>query len=48
MLKRYIVNGLEFQYEEGTQPVGAVEVKAEQPKTKAVTPKNKARKGTTK
>lgn len=48
MLKRYNWKGLEWQFEEGTQPKGAVEVKAEQPKTKAVTPKNKARKGNTK
>jgi hypothetical protein len=48
MLKRYIVNGLEFQYEEGTQPKGAVEVKPEkkaaEPLNKAVKPANKARK----
>lgn len=38
MLKEYIVNGLRYQYEEGTQPDGAVEVK------KAVEPSNKAKK----
>ena len=45
MLKRYIVNGLEFQYEEGTQPAGAVEVKekAAEPMNKAVKPANKAK-----
>ena len=32
MLKIYEVNGLTFQYEEGEQPEGAVEVKAEKPK----------------
>ena len=48
MLKRYIVNGLEFQYEEGEQPAGAVEVKPEkksaEPQNKAVKPANKSRK----
>lgn len=48
MLKRYIVNGLEFQYEEGTQPAGAVEVKPEkkaaEPLNKAVKPADKSRK----
>ena len=47
MLKRYIVNGLEFQYEEGTQPKGAVEVKPEkkaaEPLNKAVKPANKTK-----
>lgn len=32
MLKVYEVNGLTFQYEEGEQPEGAVEVKPEKPK----------------
>lgn len=44
MLKRYIVNGLEYQYEEGEQPKGAVEiqpVKAAEPLNKAVRPANK-------
>ena len=36
MLKDYIVNGRQYQFEEGTQPEGAVEVK------KAVEPSNKA------
>lgn len=44
MLKRYIVNGKEFQFEEGKQPKGAVELKAEQPVDKAKKPANKARK----
>lgn len=45
MLKQYIVNGKQFQYEEGEQPEGAVEIKAvEPPKNKAVKPANKARK----
>lgn len=46
MLKRYIVNGMEFQYEEGEQPAGAVEVqpkKAAEPQNKAVKPANKAK-----
>ena len=47
MLKRYIVNGMEFQYEEGEQPAGAVEVKPEEkaaePLNKAVKPANKKR-----
>lgn len=47
MLKRYIVNGLEFQYEEGEQPKGAVEIrperKAAEPLNKAVKPANKAK-----
>ena len=44
MLKRYIINGKEFQYEEGEQPEGAVEVrqvKAAEPLNKAVRPANK-------
>ena len=49
MLKRYIVNGLEFQYEEGEQPEGAVELKptkkaAEPLMNKVVKPANKVRK----
>lgn len=44
MLKIYIINGKEWQYEEGDQPKGAVEVKAETPpKNKAKKPANKAR-----
>lgn len=60
MLKIYKYNGLTFQFEEGTQPEGAVEVKTEtpakkmvekkaaEPKSKAVKPANKARKAATK
>lgn len=48
MLKRYIVNGMEFQYEEGEQPAGAVEVKPEKKAAellnKVVKPANKVRK----
>lgn len=45
MLKDYIVNGKQYQYEEGKQPEGAVEVKkAVEPSEKAVKPANKARK----
>lgn len=51
MLKDYIVNGLQFQFEEGHQPQGAVEVKTEgelpetakEPARKAAKPANKAR-----
>ena len=50
MLKRYIVNGKEYQYEEGDQPAGAVELKkapvekkAAEPLNKAVKPANKSR-----
>ena len=47
MLKRYIVNGLEYQYEEGEQPAGAVELKptkkAAEPLNKAVKPANKVK-----
>ena len=51
MLKIYMVNGLTYQFEEGEQPEGAVEVKqtpvAEQTE-KAKKPANKARKAATK
>jgi len=40
MLKNYIWNGAQFQFEDGQQPDGAVEVKP-QIKTKAVEPPNK-------
>ena len=43
MLKIYRVNGLTFQYEEGEQPEGAVEVKQAKAATKEVKPANKAR-----
>lgn len=49
MLKRYMVNGKEWQYEEGKQPAGAVEVKKQpEPSNKAVKPVNKARKAANK
>jgi len=41
MLKIYIINGKEWQYEEGEQPKGAVEKKPEDKSNK--TPANKAR-----
>lgn len=45
MLKDYIVNGKQYQYNEGEQPEGAVEVtKTVEPSEKAVKPANKARK----
>lgn len=48
MLKDYIVNGKQFQFEEGKQPKGAVEVKEVEPSDKAVKPANKARKAVAK
>lgn len=55
MMKIYLVNGFTRQFEEGTQPEGAVEVKTESPEnkaaaasTKAKKPANKARKAVTK
>ena len=48
MLKDYILNGLQFQFEEGQEPAGAIPVepkkKAVEPPKKAVKPANKARK----
>jgi hypothetical protein len=45
MLKDYIVNGKQYQYEEGKQPEGAVEVKkAGAPPVKSAEPENKAKK----
>lgn len=53
MLKIYVINGRKFQFEEGKQPAGAVELKkkvappekvAEEPEAKAAAPKTKARK----
>lgn len=46
MLKQYIVNGKQYQYEEGEQPDGAVELKRKtvQPSEKAAKPANKAAK----
>ena len=49
MLKTYLINGKQWLYEEGTQPDGAVELKAEKPEDKAAPPaKNKGRKAATK
>lgn len=42
MLKIYKYNGLTYQYEEGEQPEGAVEVTAKPPE-KAAKPANKSR-----
>lgn len=44
----YLLDGLTFQFEEGKQPAGAVEVKAEEPKKKQAKPANKARKASNK
>jgi len=47
MMKIYLVNGFTRQYEEGSQPEGAVEVaakKAVEPSDKAKKPANKAKK----
>ena len=48
MLKSYLWRGVEWQFEEGEQPAGAVEVKpekkaAEPLKNKAVKPTNKTK-----
>lgn len=47
MLKDYLFNGKQFQFNEGEQPEGAVEVKVKPPKAeaeqKAIKPANKAR-----
>lgn len=56
MLKIYVVNGRTYQFEEGEQPAGAVELKAEKPSDKAAAkpankqakPANKARQVKTK
>lgn len=48
MLKDYIVNGRQYQFEEGEQPKDAVEVKAAKTQDKAVKPQNKKRRVTTK
>lgn len=55
MLKVYVINGKQFQFEEGSQPSGAIELvagkpseKAEEPANKAAKPANKARKAATK
>lgn len=44
MMKNYIYAGYQRQYEEGKQPVGAVEVKPVETKAKKKTPANKSRK----
>lgn len=43
MMKDYIVGGKQYQFEEGTQPESAVEVKKVEPQNKAVKPANKSR-----
>ena len=48
MMKDYIVGGRQYQFEEGEQPDGAVEVKNVEPQDKAVKPQNKKRKVQTK
>ncbi|MBQ9004079.1 MAG: hypothetical protein IJ087_19725 [Eggerthellaceae bacterium] len=48
MLKKYEYNGLTYQFEEGQQPVGAVEVKQAKTADKASMPANKAKKAATK
>lgn len=40
-MKIYKLNGLTYQFDENEVPDGAVEVKAAEPKNKAVTPQNK-------
>jgi len=42
MLKDYIVNGKQYQFEEGKQPTGAVLLKSENPSDKAEEPAEKA------
>lgn len=45
MLKNYEWKGLQWQYEEGEQPEGAIEVKkAGTPPVKSAKPENKAKK----
>lgn len=44
MLKIYVIDGKQWQFEEGTQPEGAVEYKKAEPSNKAVKPANKTRK----
>lgn len=48
MLKSYLWRGVEWQFEEGEQPAGAVELKptkkAAEPLNKAVKPADKSRK----
>jgi hypothetical protein len=44
MLKTYKIGSLFFQFEEGQQPEGAIEVKERKAANKAATPKTRARK----
>lgn len=48
MLKQYEYNGLVFQFEEGEQPAGAVEVKRGSKADKAAKPSDKAAKAANK
>lgn len=56
VLKNYLVNGKQFQFAEGEQPAGAVELtavkppeaKKAEPENKVVKPANKARKAAVK
>lgn len=56
MLKDYLYNGKQFQFNEGEQPAGAVELtavkppeaKKAEPENKVVKPANKARKAAVK
>lgn len=45
MLKTYIYNGATFQFEEGKQPKGAIEVKEAKPQNKARATRKKAANG---
>ena len=44
MLKHYMYKGLQWQFNEGEQPDGAVEVKAAKPSDKAIEPSDKVAK----
>lgn len=49
MIKEYMYNGKQYQFEENDAPEGAVELKkAVEPSNKAVKPANKRRKAETK
>ncbi|MBQ9020588.1 MAG: hypothetical protein IJ113_01035 [Eggerthellaceae bacterium] len=48
MLKIYEYHGKKWQFEEGEQPVGAVEVKQAKTADKAAKPANRTKKATTK
>lgn len=48
MMKIFLIDGFTRQFEEGTQPEGAVEVKTEAPEAKTAPAVNKARKPATK